>query len=219
MISRAFVAIFGFGLVLAVLLGGSRVDAHPHVWAKIKSVVLWEKGQVVGLRHEWLFDKNFAASIRDEFDTDKNGHLSRAELSKLVKLNMVALKDFGFFTEAKLGKEKLVLQDPFDFDMAQVGKEILLRFSVRFKTPRKPMARLMFTVEDPTYFTSLNFEKAGGVQIGKGAPEGCGVTLQKKPPRTEQEQRLFNAFASQLGDINGPLGNPMMAVVSCAGKS
>lgn len=93
----------------------SPASAHPHVWVSVETTVLVEKGTITGFRHKWSFDEFYTAMAIQGLDTNKDGIYSREELAELAQVNIEGLKDFKFFTFAKLGAAELELDAPKDY--------------------------------------------------------------------------------------------------------
>lgn len=109
-------AALGLGVAtLAVCSLALPASAHPHVWVSVDTTVVVEKGAVVGFRHKWTFDEFYSAMAIDGLDTNKDGIYSREELAELAKVNIDGLKEFKFFTFAKLGAADLVFDEPKDY--------------------------------------------------------------------------------------------------------
>lgn len=89
--------------------------AHPHVWVSVETTVLVEKGTVTGFRHRWSFDEFYTAMAIQGLDTNNDGVYSREELAELAQVNIDGLKDFKFFTFAKLGASELEFDAPKDY--------------------------------------------------------------------------------------------------------
>ena len=202
--------------LVSCLSGAIGALAHPHVWAKAKTSVVFHDGQIIGLRHVWRFDEGFTKGVREEFDKNKDGRLSADELDELVELNMKALRDFNFFTVAKSGSTKVQLDRPSDYSMIQDGNVLVMRFTIGFKAPLARGKPLKFTVEDPTYFTHFEYEGEGGVSLDPEAPKGCRVELEARSKASAEEQRLVEAFTAQFNDATGMLGTQQMARVRCS---
>ncbi len=90
-------------------------EAHPHVWVTTETTVLFENGTIVGLRHKWSFDDFYASMALQGLDANNDGVYDRSELAPLAKVNIEGLKEFDYFTTAKLGGETLKFQAPTDF--------------------------------------------------------------------------------------------------------
>jgi ABC-type uncharacterized transport system substrate-binding protein len=102
--------------MVAVTLGATVPGmAHPHIWVRTSSEVLFENGAIVALRHAWTFDEYYSQTAVDGLDTDKDGTYSRAELAELAKVNVEALKDFAYFTFPRLASQDLTVGTPKDY--------------------------------------------------------------------------------------------------------
>jgi ABC-type uncharacterized transport system substrate-binding protein len=88
--------------------------AHPHVWISVEATVVYDKGAVVGLRQRWTFDEFYSAMAIQGLDTNNDGHYDRSELAELAKVNIEGLKDFAYFTFARLGEQQLAVDAPSD---------------------------------------------------------------------------------------------------------
>ena len=96
---------------LAVLVTASAVlpagqaEAHPHVWATIKTGLIYAAdGSVSGVRHAWTFDDMFSAFATAGIEAKTEGQFTREELQPLAKVNVNSLKGFAYFTFAKIGR-------------------------------------------------------------------------------------------------------------------
>jgi len=99
----------------AAFLGAGAANAHPHVWVTTETTVLYENGTIVGLRQRWSFDDFYTSMALQGLDTNNDGVYDRSELEELAKVNMEGLKEFDYFTVAKLATEKLKFEGPKDF--------------------------------------------------------------------------------------------------------
>jgi ABC-type uncharacterized transport system substrate-binding protein len=100
---------------LAALVGAAPALAHPHIWVTTEVTVLFEGGSISGFRHKWTFDELYTSMAVQDLDTNKDGKYSREELAELAKVNIDGLKEFQFFTHARLGGARLDLAEPKDY--------------------------------------------------------------------------------------------------------
>ena len=153
-----------FGIVLAALAGlviaAAPASAHPHVWVTMKSEVLYAPdGTVKGVRHAWTFDDMFSAFATQGIDRKKRGVFTREELAPLAKTNVESLKDFDYFTLAKInGKRVEFLDPPADYYLEYKDEVLTLHFVLPLKTPVKAQ-NLEVEIYDPSYFVDFSFEK------------------------------------------------------------
>lgn len=90
-------------------------SAHPHVWVRVETTVLYSNGTITGFRHKWTFDEFYTAMAIQGLDTNKDGIYSREELAELAQVNIDGLKEFAFFTHPRLGEQALALEMPKDY--------------------------------------------------------------------------------------------------------
>jgi ABC-type uncharacterized transport system substrate-binding protein len=99
----------------AILFGAGTAHAHPHVWVTTETTVLYENGTIIGLRQKWSFDDFYTSMAVQGLDTNNDGKYDRSELAELAKVNMEGLKEFNYFTTARLATEQLKFEGPKDF--------------------------------------------------------------------------------------------------------
>jgi ABC-type uncharacterized transport system substrate-binding protein len=107
-------------LGLLAVAGAYPAHAHPHVWVSVETKVLIEQGSIVGFRHRWTFDEFYTAMAIQGLDTNNDGVYSREELAELAQVNIDGLKDFKFFTFARLGTADVEAIAPKDFWLEHV---------------------------------------------------------------------------------------------------
>jgi ABC-type uncharacterized transport system substrate-binding protein len=134
-----------------------------------------------------------------------NGTFTRATLQPLATVNISSLKDFDYFTYAKVDGQRV--KDAFaeptaDYWLGYDPKSTLLtlHFTLPFKTPVKAKKKLQIQVYDPTFFIDFAMAKDDPVKL-VGAPARCKVATEKPPdvnfPTTLQlDQALVTSEAN-----------------------
>jgi ABC-type uncharacterized transport system substrate-binding protein len=146
----------------ATAMGGTAM-AHPHVWVVVQTTVVYEKGTVTALEQRWTFDELYSAMAVDGLDTNKDGTYDRSELAELVKVNLEGLKDFDYFTQAKLGEQKLEFADPVDAYMDYKEAPAPGPQQARTETPAAK------SKEQSGFWANLSKSITGSADNGKGA--------------------------------------------------
>jgi ABC-type uncharacterized transport system substrate-binding protein len=154
-------------------------QAHPHVWITVETTLLYERGAFVGLQHKWSFDEFYTAMAIAGLDKNQDGKYDREELAELAKVNVVSLKDFGYFTFPALAGQALKVGEAKDYWLEYVNGVLSLHFVVPFQTPVLTEAKgLTFSVYDPTFFIAFNLAKTtNALRLGDGAPAGCALKV------------------------------------------
>jgi len=160
-------------------------SAHPHVWVTMRDELVYAPdGSVTAVRHTWTFDDMFSAFATMGFPKT-NGTFTRETLQPLAKVNVDSLKDFDYFTYAKIDGKRV--KDAFaeptaDYWLDYDAKTTLLtlHFTLPLKKPVKANKTLEIEVYDPTFFIDFAMAKSNPVTL-VGAPADCKVATEKPP--------------------------------------
>lgn len=197
-------------LTLAALLAGvtvlglpSGAATHPHVWATVRSeIVFGPDRKVTGIRQAWTFDEFYSAMAVQGLDADSDGVYSREELEPLAKVNVDSLKEFAYFTFVRAGKDEpfLPLKPPEDYSIDYDKTLVTLHFTLPLETPLDPGTKgVTIDVYDPSFFVAFGFAEKAPVKITGPAP-GCTAELDAPDPESaEAAKALSESFFSQLG--------------------
>ena len=207
---------------LAWPLLASAASAHPHVWVTYEATIVYDKGAISGLDHVWTFDDMYTVMAVEGLDKNKDGKYDREELAELAKVNMEGLKDFDYFTYARLGQTDLKFAPPQDAWLEHTNGILRLHFRMPLSQPVLAEADgFTFSIYDPSFFIAFDPEPANPVKLADGAPKGCkiGFLEPKKEANSEElkAQLLNDAFAQQLGQTtNIGAGFTRTVAVRCA---
>jgi ABC-type uncharacterized transport system substrate-binding protein len=184
-----------FALLLALGLA-SPAAAHPHVFVTSKSEIVYDgKGSVTGVRQAWTFDEMFSSFAVQGLDTNNDGALSREELQPLAQTNVESLKEYDYFTYAKLGGRALSFEPPVDYWLEQKDKVLTLHFFLPLAQPQaqaqKPLA---VEIYDPSYFVAFEMAPEAPVVLA-GAPT-CAVDI-RRPKDLDDGQKSAAASLDQ----------------------
>lgn len=177
--------------------------AHPHVWATVKSeIVFGPNRKITGIRHAWTFDEFYTAMAVQGLDTNGDGVYSREELDPLAKVNVESLQEFDYFTFVRRAGEDtfLKLKPPVDYWVEYDNTLLTLHFTLPLDTPLDPSAKdVTVDVYDPSFFVAFGFADKEPVKIAGAAP-GCTAKIdQPDPESAEAAKALSESFFSQLG--------------------
>ena len=163
-------------LAVAVAIGfAPAVAAHPHVWATVRSeIVFGPDHQITGIRHHWTFDEFYTAMAIQGLDTDGDGAYSKEELDPLAKVNVESLKEFGYFTFVHLSDDdkSLPLKEPVGYSIDYDKTLLTLHFTLPLEKPLDPKVHdVAVDVYDPSFFVAFGFATDAPVKItGTSAP-------------------------------------------------
>jgi ABC-type uncharacterized transport system substrate-binding protein len=204
-------------VLLAALMTAAPASAHPHMWITYEMAVDYDKGMVTGVDHIWSFDDAYAGMALEGLDTNNDGTYDQKELEPLLKVNMDGLKDFNYFTVAKLGTEELAFSPPTQARLEYTNKVLKLHFHLSLVKPVFADAQgLTFAVFDPSYFIDFEPEKTNAVNLN-AAPPGCSAAL-LDPDAAKidaQSKKLGDAIAQQFGGAALGFGSYKTVAITC----
>ncbi len=203
-------------MAAALILGSAAAQAHPHVWVTMNEMVLYDKGTITGLQQAWTFDEMYTQQAIEGLDKNGDGKYDREELKELAQVNIDGLKEFEYFTFAKLGDTVLKFKPPVDYWLEHTDKGILtLHFTLPLEQPVSAEAPgFNFAVFNSSYFIAFDFAQADSVKLGANAPAGCKTTIHE-PAEDADTQKLNEAFSgamNQVGSVNLGSGGKTVAV-------
>jgi ABC-type uncharacterized transport system substrate-binding protein len=189
--------------VTALSLWANPATAHPHVWVTAASELIYgPDGALTGIRHAWTFDDMYSAYALQGTVTKKKGVYTREELAPLAQTNVESLKEFGFFTFAKVEGKKQQFLPPANYFLDYENTTLVLHFTLPLKTPIKTK-QLVVEIFDPTYFVDFELQKKNPVRL-VGAPASCTMTIQLPNDGTASAQKLGEA--NFLNGLNSNYG-------------
>ncbi len=202
-------------------LAAAPAAAHPHVWVNVETTVLYDAGKVTGFKHRWAFDDMYTAMAIQGLDKNKDGTYSREELAELAQVNIDGLKDFAFFTFAKLGDKALALSPPKDYWLEHKDGLLSLHMTLPLAEALPAETQgLTFAIYDQSFFIAFDLIKDKPVKFSEGAPSGCSAQVGGAEKDLAELQKLNDAFAGQMtaGDANmgDGLGYSTTIAITCA---
>jgi len=181
--------------------------AHPHVWATLEaSIVFNDQGQISAIDIDWTFDKKYTEMALEGLDTNGDGVYSEEELAPLTRNNLDVLKDYDYFTVARLNGEKLSVGDATDYGQIWSNGKLEMHFRVPLKAPVDPRSgQFVLKVYDPDFFVDIELDKADPVDVVGTMPQGCKLDI--KPLLTDAQIDQTRAMLATKGTDWKPENN------------
>ncbi|MEO1544436.1 MAG: DUF1007 family protein, partial [Pseudomonadota bacterium] len=162
--------------------------------------VAYDTGTLKGITHRWTFDDMYTAMAIQGLDKNQDGKYDREELKELAQVNIDGLKEFDYFTYAKLGEQELKLAQPIDYWLEHKDGILTLHFTLPLKDQLLAEAQgFNYQVYDPSYFIAFDLAEKDPAKLGSGAPEGCAVDVSAPQNDMELAKDLSESFLSQFG--------------------
>ena len=197
--------------------------AHPHVWATVRSEIVFSPGhQITGIRHSWTFDEFYTAMAVEGLDTNKDGIYSKEELKPLAQVNVESLKDFDYFTFVHFEGEDekpLKLKPPVDYWVDYDKSVLTLHFTLPLEKPVDTHGKpVQVDVYDPSFFVAFGFATEKPIALGGADSKGCIADVQLPDQETAANAKaLTESFFSQLGP-NSNFGSQFAQTVTVSCK-
>lgn len=217
-ISGSVACVLATGMALA-LASGSPATAHPHVFVTTESMVVIESNAISAIQQKWTFDELYTSMAIQGLDKNGDGKYDREELAELAKINMDGLKEFAYFTYARLKDADLKVSEPKEAWLEHADGILSLHFKLPL-AEAVPLANAGFSyqVADPSFYIAFEPAKTDPVKLSAGAPQTCKIELgEAKKEAPGDLQRLGEAFATQLG-ASGGFGVSKTISVNCGGS-
>jgi ABC-type uncharacterized transport system substrate-binding protein len=179
--------------------------AHPHVWVTMNEELLYAAdGSLTGIRHAWTFDETFSAFATQGLSAKDKGKFTREELKPLAQTNIESLKEYRYFTYARIDgkKQKDAFGDPVDYWLEFDPKktELTLHLTMPFKHPVLAK-QLVIEVFDPEFFVDFGFADNNPVKLAN-APANCSVSTEKpEDPSFTSTTKLGQLFSTSEANI------------------
>ncbi len=127
--------------------------------------------------------------------------LTRQQLQPLAEVNVSSLKEYDFFTYAKVNGRKVKFVEPTDYYLEYKDSVMTLHFMLPLAKPAQ-VKSFDFEVFDPTYFVDFALAEKDPASLS-GAPENCALTVKgPQQPSQPNVQRLPDAQANQPETLN-----------------
>lgn len=205
-------------LAALFLLSPHSASAHPHVWVAVEATIAYADGKVIGLQQRWTFDDMYTAMAIQGLDKNGDGTYDREELKELAQVNIDGIKQFDYFTHAKLEDAALKFAEPKDFWLEHKDNVLTLNFTLPLEQPlAAETPGFSFSIYDPSYFIAFDFakDKDKPIKLGDGAPATCALDMDPAPSE-EDVQNLANAFSAEMGGGSGGSSLSRTVRVKCA---
>lgn len=177
-----------FRSMAALVLGGavpaiglsSPAAAHPHVWITDITTFLFKDRQLVGIHHHWKFDEFFGSFVIEEHDADGDGVFDAAETEAIGEAAFSNVREFGYFTHARIDGEALPLDEVSDFT-ARIEDDLLVyEFTLPLPEPIDPGAdRFAAGIYDAEYYVEVLLDEYDPVRFEGIASGACTFDIRE----------------------------------------
>ena len=141
--------------VLVCLMVGP-VGAHPHVFIDYAVMLVVSADRVTGVRLTWTFDELFSGFIVQEFDKDRNGALSPAEVQRIEATHLAELQKAAYYTTLNVNGKPGPSPVAREFRATAVKGIVSYEFTLPLALPLASTTAMEILIDDPVYYIAYN---------------------------------------------------------------
>jgi len=152
-------------LLLALGLG-IPAAAHPHMFIDSQVTAVFDEQELRGFWIKWKFDQMFTASIRLDYDRNRDGQFNDQE-ARIIEQNAFAnLKNYHYFITLSHGNESYQVDRVEQFDAWMEGDRLAYKFFVPYPLSISAADnRVKLVIFDDTFFCDIAYEDEHPVSI------------------------------------------------------
>lgn len=217
--SRVCIRTIQLGVACSLVLTTTPVLAHPHVWVTMNEELLYAAdGSLTGIRHAWTFDETFSAFATQGLAAKVKGKFTREELKPLAQTNIESLREYRYFTYARIDgkKQKDAFGEPVDYwlDFNPKKTELTLHMTMPLKSPVSAR-QLVIEVFDPEFFVDFGFADQNPVKL-TNLPANCSVSTEKPhDPSFTSSTKLTDLFSTSEANVGMGMNFANKISVAC----
>ncbi len=155
------------GILYAII--GAPVWAHPHMFIDSQVTAVFDKSQFKGFWIEWKFDPMFTASIRLDYDRNRDGAFNDREVQLIEQNAFANLKNYHYFTTLSYGNTDYRVDQVKQFSAWMENERLVYKFFVPHSIPvSQDLNKLRLVIFDETFFCDIVYQKKDPVSIKGG---------------------------------------------------
>ncbi|MGC9313834.1 MAG: DUF1007 family protein [Sediminispirochaetaceae bacterium] len=157
-------------VVLLFCLSAAPVNAHPHMFIDTEVTFEFDRDSLKGFWVQWYFDVIFTASIRLDYDYDKDGRFNDGEVRDIEQNAFRNLRNFHYFTSVIREDGMVEVEEVRGFDAWLENDQLVYRFFVPYRIPlTAETTRLSLIIFDETFFCDILYREDSPVHIKGGS--------------------------------------------------
>jgi ABC-type uncharacterized transport system substrate-binding protein len=133
-------------------LAAGPVGAHPHVFIDYAVTLAVSGDRVAGVRLTWTFDDLFSGFILQEFDKDRNGTLSAAEVQRIEATHLAEFQKVNYYTTLNVNGKPGPSPVAREFRATAAKGLVTYEFTLPVGLPLASTTAMEVLVDDPVYY-------------------------------------------------------------------
>lgn len=174
-------------LILLILLVCATPDlfSHPHMFLDTELVV-WDSPEgMEGFTVVWHFDKVFTASIKMDYDRNKDGVFNKEETQAIYNNAFINLKHYNYFTYIMWEGDTYIPSSVENFKVRLEEGRLVYEFFVPFQVrPQGSPINLRIAVYDKSFFCDVAYAEERPVKIAGAEAFDLSYAIQRNKDLT-----------------------------------
>lgn len=144
-------------LLFCFFLLSTLLHSHPHLFIKPSVEVVITNSTIKGIKITWEWDKWWSEDVINECDIDKNNAFDKKEIQLIYKNFFSGVKDFNYFTEIYVNKNKSRINTVLDFN-ASINKDNIVAYSfiIPLEVKYETGIKIKICFNDETIYTAFD---------------------------------------------------------------
>lgn len=177
---RMYMKHFWISLLVVIFLGPAAIYSHPHTFIDSRIEFEFNSKGMQGIWVDWLFDEMFSATIKLDYDTDKNNQFSSSEIQDIRQNAFSNLKEYDYFTFIRLNKRPIDVTSVQSFSALIEGSRLRYRFFIPLKvTSGKSENNLALVQFDQSFYVNIALQKTAPVVVNSTKNQHIAVSVQQ----------------------------------------
>jgi len=152
-------------IILLLCLSAAPVYSHPHMFIDSEVTFDFDRDSLKGFWIQWYFDVMFTASIRLDYDYDKNGQFDTAEVRDIEQQAFQNLRNFHYFTCVIREDGVDSVEEVRNFDAWLEDDQLVYRFFVPYRvTLTEDVEKLSIIIFDDTFWCDILYREDSPVK-------------------------------------------------------
>jgi ABC-type uncharacterized transport system substrate-binding protein len=129
--------------------------AHPHVFIDNTVTIVFDRNGLSGIRAKWVFDEMFSSMIIHDYDRNKDGTFSAAEIEKIRNGAFSNIKKFHYFTHVKIEGKDFIVNYVKNFSASLDNGRLIYTFFIPCHVAAPSYKEIKISMYDSTYYVDI----------------------------------------------------------------
>lgn len=205
-------------LLILLIFVTPNIFSHPHMFLDTELVV-WDSPEgMEGFSVVWHFDKVFTASIKMDYDRNKDGIFNKEETRAVYENAFINLKNYDYFTYIMWEGDTYIPSSIENFQVRLEEGRLIYEFFVPFQIrSRGSPIQLRVAVYDKSFFCDVAYAEEEPVKIAGAEVFNLSYSVQRNKELTIEYDNTVIGTGREGSQYTG-IAHPLEMKISLAKK-